>query len=98
MSLAGGSPVKVVDGVVLSNSDVVDGGVYFMERFGSSGARNSGTARLQFFDFVTRRLTTITPDLGRVGFGLSVSPDGRSVYFSRTDSSVEELMVVNNFR
>jgi len=33
-----------------------------------------------------------------VGFGLSASPDGRTVYYSRTDSSVEELMVVDDFR
>ena len=72
LPLAGGNPVKVLDGVVLSNFDVVD--------------------------FATGRPTAIAHDLGRVGFGLSASPDGRTVYYSRTDSSVEELMVVDNFR
>jgi Tol biopolymer transport system component/DNA-binding winged helix-turn-helix (wHTH) protein len=94
LPLAGGSPVKVLDGVVLSNFDVVDAGVYYIDRLGAAG----GTARLQFFDFATGRPTTIAPDLGSVGFGVSASPDGRTVYYSRTDSSVEELMVVDDFR
>src|SRR5688572_19034130 len=98
LPLAGGSPVKVVDGVVLSNFDVVDTGVYFIDRLGADGPAAGGTARLQFFDFAMGRMTTIAPDLGSVSFGLSASPDGRTVYYARTDSSVEELMVVDDFR
>jgi len=36
--------------------------------------------------------------LGRVGSGLSAARDGRTVFFSRVDSSVNELMIVSNFR
>lgn len=76
----------------------MDAGVYFIDRIDPGGAPAGGTARLQFFDFAAGRATTIARDLGSVGFGLSASPDGRTVYYSRTDSSVEELMVVDNFR
>jgi len=99
LPLAGGGPVKVLDGVLLSNFDVVDTGVYFIDQLlGAGGAPAGGTARLQFFEFATGRVRTIAQDLGSVGFGLSASPDGRTVYYPRTDASVEELMVVDNFR
>ena len=32
LPLAGGAPVKVLDGVVLGNFDVVDGGIYYIDR------------------------------------------------------------------
>jgi len=98
LPLAGGSPVKVVDGVVLSNFDVGDTGVYFIDRPGADGGPADRAARLQFFDFATGHPTTIARDLGSVGFGLSVSPDGRAVYYSRIDAPVEELIVVEDFR
>ena len=31
-------------------------------------------------------------------FGLGASPDGRSIFFTRVDSSVNDLMLVDNFR
>lgn len=103
LPLAGGVPVKVVDGVVLGNFDVVEGGVYYIDRVaGEAGAfftdRPSGDTRLQYFDFATERSTTVASNLGAVTFGLSASPDGRTVFFSRVDSAVDELMLVNNFR
>jgi hypothetical protein len=33
-----------------------------------------------------------------VGFGLSASPDGRTVFFSRLDSVIDELMLADDFR
>ncbi len=101
--LAGGVPAKVVDGVVLGNFDVVEGGIYYIDRVaGEAGAfftdRPSGDTRLQYFDFATDRSTTVASSLGAVTFGLSASRDGRTVFFSRVDSAVDELMLVNNFR
>ena len=54
--------------------------------------------RFDYLDFSTGKSTTVARDLGAVAFGLSASRDGRTVYFSRIDSSVDELMLVDNFR
>jgi eukaryotic-like serine/threonine-protein kinase len=101
--LAGGVPVKIVDGVLLGNFDVLQGGVYYMDRVAREAAvsitdRRRGDTRLQYFNFATRRSMTVASGLGNVGFGLSASRDGRTVFFSRVDSTVDELMLVENFR
>jgi serine/threonine protein kinase len=103
LPLAGGAPVKVLEGVVLGNFDVLDGGIYYIDRVsGEAGAfftdRPTGDTRLQYFAFATLRSTTVAHNLGTVGPGLSASRDGRTVFFSRVDSSVDELMQVDNFR
>ncbi len=103
LPLGSGSPVKVLDGVILGNFDVVEGGIYYIDRLSSEVGVQltgppSGETRLQYFDFATGQSTTVARNLGTVGFGLSASPDGRTIFFSRVDSSVDELMLVENFR
>jgi hypothetical protein len=88
---------------VLGNFDVVEGGVYYIDRVaGETGAfstdRPGGDTWLRYFDFATGRSTTVVSNLGAVAFGLSASRDGRTVFFSRVDSAVDELMLVENFR
>jgi len=46
----------------------------------------------------TRRSTVVADTLGSVGAGLSATRDGRTILFSRVDSSVDDLMLVENFR
>ena len=101
--VVGGTPVKVLDGVILGSFDVVDGGIYYFDRVSDVtsvhlAGRPSGETRLQYFDFGTGQSTTVARNLGTVGFGLTASPDGRTIFFSRIDSSVDELMLVENFR
>lgn len=89
---SGGPPEKVLEGVVMRAFAVVEKGVYFIDR-------PSDEARLQFFDFAAARSTTIARNLGEVSNGgLTVSPDGRTILYTRRDSSVDDLMLVENFR
>ena len=37
-------------------------------------------------------------NLGTIGLGLSATRDGRTVFFTRVDSSTDELLLVDNFR
>jgi Tol biopolymer transport system component len=103
LPLAGGGPTRVLEGVVNSAVDVVEGGIYYMDRVaaepgGTWTERQTGKTRLQYFDFATRRITTVVEDLGTVGLGLSASRDGRTIFFARIDSSADELILVENFR
>ena len=99
----GGVPaVKVVEGVMLGNFDVVEEGLYYIDRVsgeaGSFSDRPDGETRLRYFDFATSKSTTVATNLGAIGLGLSATRDGRTVFFSRVDSSTDELILVDNFR
>jgi hypothetical protein len=81
----------VLEGVVAKAFAVLERGVYYIEQ-------PAGEARLQFFDFAAGRSTTVARNLGDVRMGLAASPDGRTILYSRADSSVDDLMLVENFR
>ncbi|PYV33129.1 MAG: hypothetical protein DMG09_22900 [Acidobacteria bacterium] len=88
---SGGQPAKVLEGVFLRAFVVLEKGIYYIDR-------PSGESRLQFFEFATGKSTTVARNLGDVGLGLTTSPDGRTILYSRVDSSVDDLMLVENFR
>ena len=85
------------------NFVVLERGIYYIDRPSGEGGiycidRPSGETRLQYFDFATRRSTTVARNLGNVDIPLTASPDGRTILYSRMDSSVDDLMLVENFR
>ena len=88
---SGGEPVKVLDGVINQAFAVVEKGIYYIDQ-------HAGETRLQFYDFATGRSTTVAPNLGDVGYGLTVSPDGRTILFCKMAPPVDDLMLVENFR
>jgi hypothetical protein len=71
--------------------DVLDGGIYHVQR----GAKGNS---LQYFDLKTRTSTTVADNIGPVEFGLSAARDGRTIMFTRVDSSLNDVMLVENFR
>jgi len=89
---SGGQPVKVLEGVE-GFAPALERGIYYIDR-------PAGESRLQFFGFATRRSVTVSRigDLAMLSAGLTVSPDGRTVLYARLDSSVDDLMLVENFR
>ncbi len=88
---AGGEPVKVLDGVVWYNFVLVGDGAYYIDR-------HEGETRLQYLDLATGRSTTVTRNLGEVGAWLTASRDGKTILYTRVDSSTDDLMLVENFR
>lgn len=64
-------------------------GIYFEPRADEKG-------RIQFFDFATHKRIPIA-DLDKQNPGLALSPDGRSILYSRRDFEDYEIMLVKNF-
>jgi hypothetical protein len=99
---SGGPPVKVLEGVVITNFVVRREGIYFIDRPSDEGTYYidlpSGETRLQYFDFTTRKFTTVACNLGNVDNPLTASEDGRTILYVRVDGSVDDLMLVENFR
>ena len=91
LPLQGGAPGKLVEGVNATSFEVIDNGVYYLERV-------AGETKLRYFDFATRQSTLVAGNLGTVSFGLTASRDGRTILYTRVDSSVNDLMLVENFR
>jgi Tol biopolymer transport system component len=93
LPVSGGQAVKVLDNVDGANFAVLERGIYYIET-------KSGEARLHFYDLASRKSITIARNLGDVPSvgGLTASPDGRSILYSRLDSSIDDLMLVENFR
>jgi len=89
--VAGGEPVKVLEGVIWRNFVVLERGIYYVDQM-------SGESRLRFFDLATRSISTVATGLGVVRYGLSASSDGRSIFYARVDSTIDDLMLVKNFR
>jgi len=88
---SGGEPVKVLDGVVMRAFVILERGIYYVDR-------PARTSRLQYFDFATRKSSTVADNLGNVRLGLTATQDGRTVLYTRLDSTVDDLMMVENFR
>jgi hypothetical protein len=71
--------------------DVSERGIYHIERA-------PGDTQLKYFDLSTQQSTVIARNLGNVAAGLTASRDGRAILYSRIDSSVNDVMLVENFR
>ncbi|MDQ5872985.1 MAG: hypothetical protein M3547_12370, partial [Acidobacteriota bacterium] len=91
MPAAGGEPVKVVDGVAGWFFRAARTGIYYADK-------PAERTRLLFHDYATGRSTTVSEDLGSISFAPGISPDGRTILYSRVDSTVDDLMLVENFR
>lgn len=100
---SGGVAEKVLEGVFLANYVLLERGIYYIDcPTGQRGVfyddKPSGETRLQYFDYATSEFTTVANNLGPVDLPLTASDDGRLIIFSRMDSSIEDLMIVENFK
>jgi hypothetical protein len=86
-------PVKVLDGVLNGALSVVERGIYYIDQ-------SSPKTAFKFFDFAGRGDAMIARDLRNIAEigGCAASLDGRTIFYARSDSSVDDLMLVENFR
>ncbi len=88
----GGAEVHVVDGLSYSiNFAVGTRGLYFVA--GGTGDKPS----VDFFDFATAKRSTLVRLDKPFWFGMTLSPDERSLVFPLVDSAGSNLMLVDRF-
>ncbi len=72
---------------------VVERGIYFIPP-----PNPDHTYSIQFLEFASGKITSIATIDKPVSFGLTVSPDGRSLLYAQVDQQGRDLMLVENFR
>jgi hypothetical protein len=106
-----GRAERVLEGVGSRSFQVIDGaGIYYIERpytyagapMGLEGGtgllRSDERSRLRFFDIAEGKSRSLADIEGSLAMGLAVSPDGRTVLWTRIDSVASDLMMVENFK
>ena len=66
-------------------------GIYYINQL-------SAGPQFQFFDFASQKSVTVARGLGTYADGFAASSDGHTLLYSRRDSAVDDLMLVENFR
>ncbi len=70
---------------------VVDQGIYFAEPEGKS------RGVVEFFSFATRKVTRVATMDRPPAVGLAISPDGRWLLYTQSDTADADIMLVENF-
>ena len=84
--------MKLVDGLVYGlNFAVTSSGIYYMSA-GPSGRQST----INFFDFRTRKARSVLRMEKLWWFGLSVSPDQRTVLYSVRDQDGTDLELIDS--
>jgi hypothetical protein len=95
MPLQGGEESEVlndIDPEGWPNWALTPGGIYFL-KFGEFPH-----ADLAFFDFASGKTHVVWPLEKKLGWGLSLSSDGKSLVYIQDQFAESNLMLVRNFR
>jgi Tol biopolymer transport system component/DNA-binding winged helix-turn-helix (wHTH) protein len=103
MPVEGGEETRVTNqpaGEDWWNWALVQNGIYFLDSVKHTvpGDANSHHAIVKFFDFAAGKEISICSTDKSNGFGLAVSPDGKSILYSQREVAESSIMLVNNFR
>jgi Tol biopolymer transport system component/DNA-binding winged helix-turn-helix (wHTH) protein len=100
MPLQGGAEERVLDrgagGTGWSNWALARNGIYFRDAKQSKDHDYIGV--LNFFDFASRKITTVSTLDQPGGLGIGLSADGRSVLYDGKGDAESSIMLVKNFR
>ena len=90
----GGDEEKIIDSVHRPGKWTVGKtGLYFF-----TPPEESGHTEIRYYDFATRKARTIQTIGAGISYGMSLSPDGRTLLYSQIDDTGSDLMLVENFR
>jgi Tol biopolymer transport system component len=90
--LSGGAERQVPPSIFLKSFFPVAEGIYYI------GPRSGEYYPLEFFQFSSNSSRLLAKIGGYVGEGLSVSPDRKTILFSRSVSNGAHLMMIENFQ
>ena len=93
--MGGGEEVPILDGVSQGDWDLLDHGIYFIDR----EVKPHGA--IQFFSFSAKQITQVAALEKPVPSGppvLSVSPDGTKILYSAIETMGTDIILVENFR
>lgn len=96
MPSSGGPETRVLDeleGYCWPDWALSDKGIYFLQQTNVVAA-----TMLNFFDFSTNKVVRIASFDKPVGWGISLSPDGKSLIYVETEFAESNVMLVKNFR
>ncbi|HEY2012438.1 MAG TPA: winged helix-turn-helix domain-containing protein [Bryobacteraceae bacterium] len=93
LRLTDGRDERILPSVTYMNVALARDGIYFIPR-AVPGEYHS----VYFFGFKTKQVTPIIRLTGAVSEGLTLSPDGRSLLFTQIDSSISDLMLIEDYR
>lgn len=89
----GGPEKQVLESVLHRNFVVAKEGIYHIDRPG-----DDGTCPLRLFRFAGGKSEILTRIDGEPGYGLTVSPDGKTILYALFSQYDADLMLVENFR
>ena len=95
MPLNGGEESRVVgqpEAGDWANWALAKNGIYF---FDSSSRGDQG---VKYFDFSTRKIVKISASKHRAGAGMTVSADGKTIFYDQNEQAESTIMLVKNFR
>jgi len=91
--VGGGEEIKILDNLRESSWAVTGKGIYFERSLGANG-RSS----IQFMDFKTGTSRVIKVIEKPLSYGLTVSPDDRTLLYTPVENRGSDLMLVENFQ
>jgi eukaryotic-like serine/threonine-protein kinase len=92
MPVSGGEESLVLPSVAFRSFSIFNDGIYFIPE-----PDTNGKFSIQFLSFVTGREKTVAPIPRLPSFGMTISPDRRSLVYTQFDEVASDLMLVENF-
>jgi Tol biopolymer transport system component/tRNA A-37 threonylcarbamoyl transferase component Bud32 len=92
VSREGGEETQVLESVDKRAFAIVNEGIFFIPRPDSAGHHS-----IQYFDFATKKIRSISTLESVLESYLSVSPDRRWIIYSQVDQQGSDIMLVENF-
>jgi len=69
----------------------MDLGIYYIHRAGEE-------IQLRFLNFATDKSTIVARNVGTSELGLTATPDGRTILYTRIEPPAGDIMLAENFR